>query len=748
MKNLNLKTNLFLLVSILLSTSLSAQLVISQIIGNKGYNKNRPSAIEIFNYSGTQQILTSTNFSITTHRKNKAGKKSVYQWVPDSDIVLEPRMNFVLIGFRFGQPNGVDPDLTAFFNASDAIFFDASADSLTFSEASSIRLNLNGVIVDQIGHWGLIKANIIPSNPSVASINNKNWERNLDWVESENSAWIREDKGGQGGIETGSFLNTFTHLNNVTAPYTAQDFIGLGVSPGTIVYDGTNWNTPGNTQSTIPSMTDGSVIEIASGTIGLDNRHNSIHKIVVNDSTTITMGANASGYAQSKKVQSKERGKFGTIISERYFASDGWHIIGTPFPNGFANTQGRGANARKWYWNGSGWTESSTIPPGLAIMVRVGSAYSYSYTGGGAGTVSTGNGGNTDAYSSFTWDRTGSADGDLFYASDGHSSVSQGSGLNLLSNPFTCALDWNAVYDNGNTTNIDATVYIWDPTTNGWIYYNAQSDAGSVESGLIPPNTGFLVKVSSDAPASIAVDVDSHGSLTVPSTSYNKQFSYPTDVLHVGITDITSSASNYFMVSHDEIGTAEYDPGLDSWSKMSTADNIPDIYFLEGEHGQIFQNVTDLSQPQSIPVGTTDLTPGNTYTISVEQFVDGNEYHVTLEDTYTNSMIDLSLQPHSFTPLYETVDDRFILHINQISVGVDEVEIQNHDYYSFTRDSELYINPGSLDIKTVKVLSMDGKIIGNVPYKENSTIIELPNRGIYVVEIQASQGTFTEKIIF
>jgi hypothetical protein len=202
------------------------------------------------------------------------------------------------------------------------------------------------------------------------------------------------------------------------------------------------------------------------------------------------------------------------------------------------------------------------------------------------------------------------------------------------------------------------------------------------------------------------------------------------------------------MVSHDEIGTAEYDPGLDSWSKMSTADNIPDIYFPEGEHGQIFQNVTDLSQPQSIPVGTTDLTPGNTYAINVDQFVDGNEYHVTLEDTYTNSMIDLSRQPHSFTPLYETVDDRFILHINQISVGVDEVEIQNHDYYSFTRDSELYINPGSLDIKTVKVLSIDGKMIGNVPYKENSTIIELPNRGIYVVEIQASQGTFTEKIIF
>ena len=746
MRHFYFKTFIVLLMSLLLSIPLSAQLLISQIVGNNGYTVDRPNAIEIFNYSGTQLVLNSNNFSVTTHRKNYSGNKTVYTWTPDSDIVLEPSMNFVLIGFRFSQPNGVDPDLTAFLSASGAQFYDTSADSLTFDETSSIRLNLNGEIVDQLGEWGLSNANIIPNDTTPTNINQRNWERKLDWIQTGNPSWTRENRGGQGGIETGGFLNTFTQLNSALAPYTVEDALGLGVSPGTIVYDGSNWNTPGNSQGSIPSNTNGSVIEIGSGSIALDNNQNNINKIVVADSATVTLGANASGYSQAKRISKKGSNQTGTIISERYFGNDGWHIIGTPFPNGFNNTQGRGVSARYWYWNGGGWTESSTVPAGLAIMVRVGSAYSYSYTGGGAGTVSTGNGGNTDAYSSFTWDRTGSADGDLFYVSDGHSSVSQGSGWNLLSNPLPCALDWNAMYDNGNTNNIDATVYIWNPTTNGWINYNAQSDAGSVESGLIPPNGAFLVKVSSDAPASIAVDVDSHGSLTVPSTSYNKQFSYPTDVIHVGITDITSSASNYFMVSHDEIGTADYDPGLDSWSKMSTADNIPDIYFPEGEHGQIFQNVTDLSQPQSIPVGTTETIPGNTYTISVEQFVDGNEYHVTLEDTYTNSMIDLSRQPYSFTQLYETVDDRFILHINQNTVGVDEA--LNHDYYSFTRDNELYINPGSLDINKVKVLSIDGKIIGNVTYKENSTIIELPTRGIYVIEIQAKQGTFTDKVLY
>jgi hypothetical protein len=109
-------------------------------------------------------------------------------------------------------------------------------------------------------------------------------------------------------------------------------------------------------------------------------------------------------------------------------------------------------------------------------------------------------------------------------------------------------------------------------------------------------------------------------------------------------------------------------------------------------------------------------------------------------------MIDLSLQPHSFTQLYETVDDRFILHINQNTVGVDE-EL-THDYYSYTQENELFLNAGSLDIKRVKVFTTDGKIIGNIQYKEDTRIIELPSHGIYILEIEANQGTFTDKVLY
>ena len=711
------------------------QMVISQLITG-----NLVTAVEVYN-SGTNSLtLTSANFGIQISVDNK--QNNIQTWSPGSNITLGGRE--VLVVVAAGSQKDA---FISYLNEVDANFIDASATlGSVDNNAVQIAYNASGTIlangnsgIDRIGDW--LKSNAGFTGQNV--INDENLERELEHLLTGYTA-VGDVTGT--GFTTKYFAAT--GQASITAPYTRDDFEGFGLSPGNFVYNGSNWISPSDATgtSTLPTVSTSCVLEIPAGNSASIANNKTTQKMVLGENASLTLGANASGYSQAKRIV--RRLNNGTVTSERYFGNDGWHIIGSPFANGFSNTQGRGVNARYWYWNGGGWTEAtgSTVPAGLAIMVRVGSAVSYSYTGGGAGSVSTGNGGNTDAYTSFTWDRTGASDGDLFYTPDGHSSTSQGSGWNLLSNPLPCALDWNAMYDNGNTTNIDATVYIWDPITSGWINYNALTDAGTVESGLIPPNGAFLVKVDSDAAASISVDVDSHGSLTVPSTSYNKQFTYPTDVIHVGITDVNSSTSNYFMVSHDEIGTADYDPGIDSWFKMSTGDNIPDIYFPEGEHGQIFQNVTDLSQPQTIPVATTDLVPGNTYLLGVEQFVDGNEYHVTLEDTYTNSMIDLSLQAYSFTQLYESVDDRFILHINQNTVGVDEVV--NHEFYSYTQENELFLNAGSLDIKRVKVFTMDGKMIGNIQYKEDARIIELPSHGIYILEIEANQGVFTDKVMY
>ena len=206
------KKTLLLLFFSLSSISLCGQIVISQIIGNKGSSLNRPNAIEIFNYGGTQLVLNSSNFSVTNHRRNDAGNRTVFTWTPDSDIVLEPSMNFVLIGIRDGKRNTVDPDLDAFLSASGAKYYNASSDELSFDEASGTRLNLNGVVVDQIGAWGKNNANIIPGGGGGNTINTENWERKLEWIETPNTNWVKNS----GGNVTGAFLSSFNNIADVS----------------------------------------------------------------------------------------------------------------------------------------------------------------------------------------------------------------------------------------------------------------------------------------------------------------------------------------------------------------------------------------------------------------------------------------------------------------------------------------------------------------------------------------------------
>lgn len=727
----------FLAVLVMIATSMTVkgQLVISQLLTG-----SIASAIEIYNTDAVNSItLTSANFAVQVSVDNKS--QNIASWSPTagSDIILGPREVLVVVG--------AGSQLAAFTSYLDnigATYVDASS-TLSFVNEDAFQISYaasgSPSPLDRVGQW--LSSQAKPTGNGGPSIDNINYERDLEFLLSGDPNFNRAFNGTGGTYQQLSLLNA-------TGGYNADDFEGFGIPPANIKYNGTNWYTPATPggSTTEPNITTTCVVEVLENQTATVGSSKNVKDLLLKNGSSVTLAANNSGYSQAKKVK-RTRGT-GTIKAQKYLGTDGWHLIGTPFPDGFANSEGRGANALYWYWNGAGWTQGTAgaggVPAGLGLMVRVGSAYSYSYTGGGAGTITTGNGGASDPYSSFTWDRTGNADGDLQYLSDGHSSVSQGSGWNLLSNPFTCALDWNLIYDNGGTTNIDATVYIWDPATDGWITYNAASNAGTgVQDGLIPPYGAFLIKVSSDAPASISVNVDSDGSLTVPSSSYNKYSSYDSDVLHIGIKDVASSASGFYMVSDYPQGTSTYDSGLDTWSKATVGDNAPDIFQTDGNYGEISQNLTNLSVAQSISLETADLSAGKTYQISVEQFVDGNNYHVSLEDTYTNTMTDLTSAVYTFTQPSEMIDDRFIIHINQNTVSVEETEVQTH--YSYVLNNSIYINPGDLKINAVNVYSIDGKLISRSDaFSTTTEICTLNTTGIYILEIISDQGIFKDKV--
>ncbi len=74
-------------------------------------------------------------------------------------------------------------------------------------------------------------------------------------------------------------------------------------------------------------------------------------------------------------------------------------------------------------------------------------------------------------------------------------------GWNLVGNPFGATIDWDDA-SNWTKTNIDATIYVWDPAANGGNgeYLTWNGTTGTLGSGLIAPFQGFWIKANSASP--------------------------------------------------------------------------------------------------------------------------------------------------------------------------------------------------------------------------------------------------------
>ena len=79
-------------------------------------------------------------------------------------------------------------------------------------------------------------------------------------------------------------------------------------------------------------------------------------------------------------------------------------------------------------------------------------------------------------------------------------------GWNLVGNPFAATIDWDDS-PNWTKTNVENTIYVWDPSANGGNgeYLTWNGTTGTLGGGLISPFQGFWVKANAASPV-LAVD--------------------------------------------------------------------------------------------------------------------------------------------------------------------------------------------------------------------------------------------------
>jgi hypothetical protein len=90
-----------------------------------------------------------------------------------------------------------------------------------------------------------------------------------------------------------------------------------------------------------------------------------------------------------------------------------------------------------------------------------------------------------------------------------NSGTAANDGWCLLGNPYACEYDWNAHWDAGNSggnsgtfyTNIDPTVYVFDPNSNSFKSYSASANSGTISNGIIPSGQAFFVQATAASPS-------------------------------------------------------------------------------------------------------------------------------------------------------------------------------------------------------------------------------------------------------
>jgi hypothetical protein len=193
-------------------------------------------------------------------------------------------------------------------------------------------------------------------------------------------------------------------------------------------------------------------------------------------------------------------------------------------------------------------------------------------------------------------------------------------GWNLLGNPTISTLDWDAP-SGWTKTNLDNTIYIWDPAVNQYRVWNGIDGNLPLSDGLISPFQAFWVRANHENPAlDFTSDVLTSGGTFYGGTSAKSVASSPTPSA-ISLSLNASGLEGDVLVSFKEDGKV----GPDPW----------DGYRLEPLSNSWMELFTLSSADHTMPLVINNLPSDGPDCINLPLFVGGQYNGVAVEGTYT-----------------------------------------------------------------------------------------------------------------
>lgn len=413
----------------------------------------------------------------------------------------------------------------------------------------------------------------------------------------------------------------------------------------------------------------------------------------------------------------------GTAKVERFITGDKWHLLSSPITNATANVVTPAQTGtttpvylRQFSESTNAWSYITDVNTVLAPVK--GYAIWADLTAGGA----------TNPTITFTG--TLNANASIPY-------TNSNSGWNLLGNPYTSALDWNAV--TGKASLAGGAFYCWNSTSGKYSVsdgYAAVNQLNIVSPYSIPAMQGFFVKAT--AVGSLGISTAKIHS-AIP---YYKSSNSLNDMIR--LTAQRGLFKDEALVVMNSSATNNYDEAYDASKFFANNTDIPEIYTLAGSEKIAINKIG--SFPAVVPVNIK-MGVADNVTITASDFANFDaSVYIILEDMLNGTFQNLRQNPsYTFAAAVGENAGRFNLHFSYNALIVNDVKKENASIYS--SNNTIYVN-SSEKINDISVYNMLGQLIVNKASNLNAmnTITVQAANAYYIVKVTTVNGVYTEKV--
>ena len=434
-------------------------------------------------------------------------------------------------------------------------------------------------------------------------------------------------------------------------------------------------------------------------------------------------------------------GGSGTAKVQTYITNSGsgdWyiHLVGPTVDEENYTGTGTGAFLEEFILDGVStyayeWDETIEINIGSEPWVNLSSLTDEIFTGKGIGIA-------TNDHLPHTLEMTGA----LITGDKSSPSLTYSENyIELISNPYPSALDFDAFYANtGNDAVIQQKNWVWDAAAE---IYLARTVTGGVQ--YIQVGQAFFVETL--------------GAGTVSYKNTNRVHSneaFRDAIPNVLTVNIFGGQENYrdeMIVMFTENATSGYDIEIEAKKWESQNNDATQIRSIAEDNTELSINVLPA---ESLYSGMTSVPMhfscgyNTEYSLSffdIESFEYGTE--IWLEDKQVGGdWVSVNDNPdYTFTATPDDLEDRFVIHFFG-PTGVDEFGIENTvNIYSYRQNAFVRNNTNEV-IKMVSIYTLSGELVQEV----NTVDLKLSkfwvsnNMGYYVVRVITDKNVYTNKV--